>query len=92
MTSGSLAGFLCYVACSEWIEIWGLKQLVVQSLSCVRLFATPWAAVYQASVFFTITRSLLKFLSIESVMPSNHLILCRLLLLLPSIFPSIRAI
>ena len=62
---------------------------VVQSLSCVRLFATPWAAARQASLSFT-SWSLLKLMSIESVMPSNHLILCRALLLLPSIFPSIR--
>ena len=62
---------------------------VVQSLSCVRLFATPWAAARQASLSFT-SWSLLKLMSIESVMPSNHLILCSLLLLLPSIFHSIR--
>ena len=51
---------------------------------------TPWTAAHQASLFFTISWSLLKLTSIESVMPSNHLILCRPLLLLPSIFPSIR--
>ena len=62
----------------------------VQSLSCVRLFATPWTAACQASLFITNSQSLLKLVSIESVMPSNHLILCRPLLLLPSIFPSIR--
>ena len=61
---------------------------VVQSLSCVRLFSVPWTAAGQASLFFTIYRSLLKLMSIESMMPSNHLILCRPLLLLPSIFPS----
>ena len=60
------------------------------SLSCVWLFMTPWTATYHASLSFTISQSFLKFMSIESVMPSNHLILCRLLLLLPSIFPSIR--
>ena len=53
-------------------------------------FATPWTAAYQASLSLTISHSLLKFMSIESVMPSNHLILCHPLLLLPSIFPSIR--
>ena len=58
--------------------------------SCVWLFATPWTAARQASLFFTISWSLLKVMSIESVMPSNHLILCHPLLLLPSIFPSIR--
>ena len=61
------------------------------SLSHVRLFATPWTAAHQASLSFTISRSLLKVMSIESPMPSNHLILCRPLLL-PSIFPSIRVL
>ena len=61
-----------------------------QSLSRVRLFATPWIAARQASLSITNSQSLLKLMSIESVMPSNHLILCRPLLLLPSIFPSIR--
>ena len=58
--------------------------------SHVLLFATPWTAARQASLSTTNSWSLLKFMSIESVMPSNHLILCRPLLLLPSIFPSIR--
>ena len=62
----------------------------VQSLSCVQLFATPWTAARQASLSITISQSLLKVMSIESVMASNHLILCRPLLLLPSIFPSVR--
>ena len=62
----------------------------VQSLSRVRLFATSWTAARQASLSITISRSLLKLMSIESVMPSNHLILCCSLLLLLSIFPSIR--
>ena len=62
----------------------------VQSLSLVQLFATPWTAAHQASLSITNFQSLLKFMSIESVMPSNHLILCCTLLLLPSIFPSIR--
>ena len=62
----------------------------VQSLSRVRLFATPWTVAHQASLSITNCQSLLKLMSIESVMPSNHLILCRPLLLLPSIFPSIR--
>ena len=62
----------------------------VQSLSHVWLFLTPWTAARQASLFITNSRSLLKLMSIESVMPSNHLILCCPLLLLPSIFPSIR--
>ena len=62
----------------------------VQLLSCVRLFATPWTAARQACLSITNSWSLLKLMSIESVMPSNHLILCRPLLLLLSIFPSIR--
>ena len=62
----------------------------VQSLSCVQLFATPWTAARQASLSTTNSRSLLKLMSIELVMPSNHLILCHPLLLLPSIFPSKR--
>ena len=62
----------------------------VQSLSCVRLFATPWTAACQASLSFTISWSLLKLMSTESVMPSNCLILCCPLILLPSLFPSIR--
>ena len=62
----------------------------VQSLSCVRLFATPWTAACQAFLSITNCPSLPKPMSIESVMPSNHLILCRPLLLLPSIFASIR--
>ena len=62
----------------------------VQSLSCVRPFATPWTTARQASLSITNSWSSPKPMSIESVMPSNHLILCRPLLLLPSIFPSIR--
>ena len=62
----------------------------VESLSRVRLFMTPWTAARQASLSITSSQSLLKLVSIESVMPSNHLIFCRPLLLRPSIFPSIR--
>ena len=62
---------------------------VVQLLSCVRLFVTPWTATHQASLSFTISRSLLRFMSIELMMQSNHLILCCYLLPLPSIFPRI---
>ena len=62
----------------------------VQLFSRVRLFATPWTAACQASLSITNSQSLLKLMSIELVMPSNHLILCCPLLLLPSIFPSIR--
>ena len=63
---------------------------VVQPLNCVWLFETLWTAVHQASLSITIFQSLLKFMSIESVIPSNHLIFCHPLLLLPSIFPIIR--
>ena len=62
----------------------------VQLLSCFWLFASPWTAACQASLSITNSQSLLKLMSIESVMPSNHLILCHPLLLLPSIFGSIR--
>ena len=67
-----------------------LLHLVVQSLSHVRLFATPWAAARQTSLSFTISWNLLKLMSLELVIPSNHLILWHPLFLLPSIFPSIR--
>ena len=60
------------------------------SLSCVQLFVTPWTAAHQASLSITSCRSLLKLMFIELVMPSNHLILCHPILLLPSVFPSIR--
>ena len=65
--------------------------IVVQSLNHVRLFATPWPAALQTSLFFTISWTLLKLMSIELMMPSNHLILCHPLLFMPSIVPSIRA-
>ena len=86
----------CY-ECYEW-GFWNpfvyipdcCSFVVVQSLSRDQLFATPWTAELQASLFFTISRSLLKLMSIEWVMPSNHLILWQPFHLLPSIFPSIR--
>ena len=90
---------LCGHWCSgpgKWVPLqsyflWGIRRLVVvQSLSCVRLSAARWTAACQASLSFTISVSLLRLMSIESVMPSNHLIFCRPLLLLPSVFPSIR--
>ena len=68
---------------------WNLN-VVVQPLSCVQCFATPWTAARQASLSITISQSLLKLMSIKSVIPSNHLILCRPVFLLPSIFPNIR--
>ena len=64
--------------------------VVVRSLSCVWLLVTAWTAAYQATLSFTISQSLLKFMSLVSAMLYNHLILCCLLFLLPSIFPSIR--
>ena len=67
-----------------------LTVVAGQSLNCVWLFATSWTVARQASLSFAISQSLLKLMSVESVMPSNHLILCRPLLLLPSVFPSIR--
>ena len=83
-----------------WISVWiiylfhpfifKLAVVVAQSLSCVLLFETPWPAACEAFLSFTISQSLFRLLSIESIMPSNHLILCRPLLLLSSIFPSIR--
>ena len=69
---------------------WCLRFSSVQSLSHVWLFATPWTAARQSSPSITNSQSLLKFISIELVMPSNHLIFCCLSLLLPSVFPNIR--
>ena len=66
------------------------RNIVVQSFSPVWLFVTPWSAACQASLSLTICQSLHKLTSIESVLPSNHTVLCHPLLLLPSIFPSIR--
>ena len=63
---------------------------VVQSVSCVQLFATPWTIATQAPLSFTVSQNLLKFMSTELVMLLNHLILCHPLLLLPSLFPSIK--
>ena len=71
-------------------NIWGVQFSSVQLLSCVWLFVTPWTAGRQASLSITNSRSTPKSMSIESVIPSNHLILCCPLLLLPSIFPNIR--
>ena len=68
----------------------GIEGTSGHSLSCVQLFATPWTAAHQASLSITNYWSMLKLMSIESLMPSNHLILCCPLLLLPSVLPSIR--
>ena len=67
-----------------------ITMVVVQLLSCVWLFATPWTATNLASLSFTISRSFRRLMSVELMMSSKHLILCHPLLLLPSIFPSIR--
>ena len=74
----------------EWVVQESLALVAVRLLSHVQLFATPWTAACQASLSITISLSFLKLMSIESVMPSNHLILYCPLLLLPSIFPTIR--
>ena len=74
----------------EWVTV--LVVVVVQSLSHVWLFAIPWTVAHQTSLSLTISQSLLKFMFIESVMPSNHLILCHPLLLQPSISPNIRVL
>ena len=78
----SLLWYKCYTMCTH--------KAIQFSCSVVSDSVTPWAAAHQASLSITNSQSLLKFMSIESVMPSNHLILCRPLFLLPSIFPSIR--
>ena len=77
-------------ACSLMTVPLRMRFSSVQLLSCVRLFATPWAAAHQASLTITNSWSSLRLMSIVSVMPSSHLILCRPLLLLPPILPSIR--
>ena len=66
--------------------------IVLQSLSHVRLFATPGFAAHQIFLSFPISQSLLKLMFVESTMPSNHLVLCHLLLLLPSVFPSTKVV
>ena len=81
---------LCVSSANDHLPAHPTSFIIVQWLSCVQLFATPWTAAHQAPLSSTISWSLLKLMSIESVMPSNHLILCRPLLLLPSIFPSTR--
>ena len=85
----SIMIFLKFMKClfAKWCPF-----VVVHSLSDVRLFKTPWTAAHQAFLSFTISQSLPKLMTIESVMPSNHLVLCHPLLLLPSIFPSIRVL
>ena len=83
---------LVHITWCKWHTIyhWNPWIMVVQFISRVRLFATPWTAAHQAFLSFIISWTLLKLMSIEMVMPSNHLILCHPLLLQPSIFPSSR--
>ena len=82
--------FLIFLATARSRFFVVVVVIVVQWLIHVQLFATPWTSVLQAPLSSTVSWSLLKFMSIESMMPSTHLILCSSLLLLPSIFPSIR--
>ena len=87
-------GNKCWQGCEEKginYDYSVINQYLVQLLSPVQLFVTLWTAVHQASLSFTISQSLLKLMSIELMISTNHLILCCPLLLLPSIFPSIRA-
>ena len=79
-----------FSVCNMTFHVVYLVFVVVQSLSHLWLFGTPWNAAYQASLSFTISPSLLNLMSIDSVMPSNNLILCCPILLLPSVFPSMR--
>ena len=86
-----MSHFILYFSLSIWPKVWKSVQFSsVQSLSRVQLFATPWIAARQASLSITNSRSSRRLTSIESVMPSSHLILCGPLLLLPPIPPSIR--
>ena len=86
--------YLCHITDLHFLTTFILDSSVqfssIQSLNCVRLFATPWTAVLQASLFITNSQSLLKLMSIKLMIVSNHLILCHPLFLLPSIIPSIR--
>ena len=92
MHLGDLPGSPWQLRLPDWLHrvwVWSLVLVVVQVFSPVQLLVTPWTAAHQASWSFTVSRSLLKLMSIELMMPSNHLILC-CPLLLPSNFPSIR--
>ena len=96
MLQESYTSVKCKIQCSHFekpfvsIDFSSVKFSSLQSLSCVRLFVTPWTTVQKAFLSITNSLSLLKLMSIELVIPSNYLILCHPLLLLPSIFPSIR--
>ena len=80
----------CSSVYRQCLQISCKQCIVVQLLSCVQCFVTPWTAAHQASLSFTISWSLLRLMSMALMIPSNHLILCHPLLLLPSIFPSIK--
>ena len=85
------SGFLLAMPLCNPLLLCGLHLVTsVQLLSCVQLLVTPWTTACQAPLSFTISWNLLRIMSIESVVPSNHLIICHPLLLLPSIFPNIR--
>ena len=86
----SLDHFLVGMCIHDQVVLLLFLFIVVQSQSHVQLFETPWTAAFKASLYFIISQSLLKLISIESMMPSNHLILCYPLLLLLSIFSSLR--
>ena len=88
--TGSVNALLC--TWKDYLPLSALLLLFIHSFSHVRLFATPCTAVHQASLSFTIFLSLLKLMFIKLVMPSNHLILCHPLFLLPLIFPGIRVV
>ena len=96
MTHYFFCGLFCLFNSSRNLKIWKKVFLCqenissVQLLSCVQFFVILWTAACQAPMSFTISRSLFRLMSLDLMMPSNHLILCCPLLLLPSIFPSIR--
>ena len=89
--------WFCDQVSGEWdlslqISFVKITVVIVQSISHIQVFVTPWTAAHQAYLSFTNSQNLLKLISIKSVMPCNHLVLCHPLLLLPSIFPSIRVL
>ena len=90
-SSNEYSGLISFkIAWFDLLAVQGTLLLLLSRFSCVRVFVTPWTPAPQASLSITISRSLLKLMSIESVTPLKHLLLCRALLLLPSVFPSIR--
>ena len=91
-SSHRLLPLLCAQVCFLYLNLHSvqLSHVVVQLFIHVQLFVTPWIAAHKASLSFVISLSLLKLISIEVVMPSNHLVLCHRLLFMPSVFTSIR--